>query len=48
MAPAIAWFFYFVGTYQMVVWAIKRHGAYKKEFGNAYPRNRKIMFPYIY
>ena len=44
----VAWLFYFVGTFQMFKWAVKRHKAYKAEFGTAYPRNRKAMFPFIY
>ncbi|EIW57495.1 trans-2-enoyl-CoA reductase (NADPH) TSC13 [Trametes versicolor FP-101664 SS1] len=42
-----AWLFLVVSTYQMVVWAIKKHKNYKKEFGKAYPANRKAMFPFI-
>ncbi|PIL35638.1 hypothetical protein GSI_02367 [Ganoderma sinense ZZ0214-1] len=36
-----------VSTYQMTVWALKKHRNYKKEFGKEYPRNRKAMFPFI-
>ncbi|KAF9268522.1 hypothetical protein L218DRAFT_917324 [Marasmius fiardii PR-910] len=42
-----AYFFTFVGTAQMLVWALKKHSNYKKEFGKEYPRNRKAMFPFI-
>ncbi|OJT03365.1 hypothetical protein TRAPUB_6034 [Trametes pubescens] len=42
-----AWLFLAVSTYQMVVWAVKKHRNYKKEFGKAYPANRKAMFPFI-
>ncbi|KAJ3971260.1 3-oxo-5-alpha-steroid 4-dehydrogenase-domain-containing protein, partial [Lentinula raphanica] len=31
---------------QMIVWALKKHAAYKKEFGKAYPK-RKAMIPFI-
>ncbi|OMH79248.1 putative enoyl reductase [Zancudomyces culisetae] len=39
----------FIGfsAYQMVVWAIKKHKIYKKEFPN-YPKDRKIIFPYVF
>ena len=43
----LAWFFYVFATYIMFNWAVKRHRAYKKEFGTAYPK-RKVMFPFIY
>jgi very-long-chain enoyl-CoA reductase len=36
-----------VSTVQMVLWAKKKHTAYKKEFGDKYPRSRKAMFPGI-
>ncbi|KAI3607560.1 synaptic glycoprotein sc2, partial [Moniliophthora roreri] len=39
--------FTIVGTAQMLVWALKRHRQYKKEFGKEYPRNRKAMFPFL-
>ncbi|KAF9238538.1 3-oxo-5-alpha-steroid 4-dehydrogenase-domain-containing protein [Melanogaster broomeanus] len=42
-----AYGFFFVGTAQMYVWAAKKHAAYKKEFGSAYPKQRKAMFPFI-
>ena len=37
-----------VSTYQMAVWAVKKHRNYKKEFGKEYPRGRKAMFPFIF
>ena len=40
--------FLVVSCVQMTLWAIKKHKAYKREFGDQYPRNRKIMFPYIF
>ncbi|KAI0368621.1 hypothetical protein BV20DRAFT_968982 [Pilatotrama ljubarskyi] len=43
-----AWLFLVVSTYQMAVWAIKKHKNYKKEFGKDYPANRKAMFPFIF
>ncbi|KAG2132961.1 3-oxo-5-alpha-steroid 4-dehydrogenase-domain-containing protein [Suillus clintonianus] len=42
-----AWFFVVLSTSQMYLWAIKKHRAYKKEFGSEYPRDRKAMFPFI-
>lgn len=44
-APAMI--FLVVSTYQMAVWALKKHRNYKKEFGEKYPRGRKAMFPFI-
>ncbi|KAF7290518.1 S5A-REDUCTASE domain-containing protein [Mycena indigotica] len=32
---------------QMLIWAQKKHSAYKKEFGDKYPRRRKAIIPYI-
>jgi len=42
-----AWLFVAVGGYTMTMWALKRHRAYKKEFGDAYPKNRTAIFPFI-
>ncbi|KAI0775265.1 3-oxo-5-alpha-steroid 4-dehydrogenase-domain-containing protein [Trametes elegans] len=42
-----AWLFLVVSTYQMTVWALKKHRNYKKEFGKEYPANRKAIFPFI-
>jgi very-long-chain enoyl-CoA reductase len=39
--------FAFVGGAQMFIWAQQKHRRYRKEFQN-YPRNRKILFPFIY
>ncbi|TFY76928.1 hypothetical protein EWM64_g7084, partial [Hericium alpestre] len=40
----------FLGSmlYQMGEWAIKKQRAYKKEFGKAYPPERKLMIPFIF
>ncbi|KAG6336375.1 hypothetical protein ID866_2732 [Astraeus odoratus] len=43
----MAWVFLVVATGQMYIWAAKKHRAYKKEFGSAYPKGRKAMFPFI-
>jgi len=43
-APALI--FNAVGLYQMSVWAIGKHTAYKKEFPN-YPKDRRAIVPYI-
>ncbi|KAF8825050.1 hypothetical protein HHX47_DHR7000317 [Lentinula edodes] len=42
-----AYLFTTVGTGQMLLWALKKHAAYKKEFGKAYPRGRKSMIPFL-
>ncbi|KDQ59097.1 hypothetical protein JAAARDRAFT_68653 [Jaapia argillacea MUCL 33604] len=44
----VAWTFVAVSAFQMTAWAIKKHKAYKKEFGKDYPRGRKIIFPFIF
>lgn len=42
-----ALFFFIVGSGQMLVWAIKKHQRYRKEFGDKYPRDRKAMIPFL-
>ncbi|TPX31678.1 hypothetical protein SmJEL517_g05042 [Synchytrium microbalum] len=42
-----SWLFTAISTYTMYNWAVKKHLRYKKEFGPAYPRSRKAMFPFI-
>ncbi|THU89772.1 hypothetical protein K435DRAFT_760778 [Dendrothele bispora CBS 962.96] len=42
-----AYFFLVVGTGQMLLWALKKHKNYKKDFGKEYPRGRKAMFPFL-
>ncbi|KAJ3900842.1 3-oxo-5-alpha-steroid 4-dehydrogenase-domain-containing protein [Lentinula edodes] len=42
-----AYLFTTVGTGQMLLWALKKHAAYKMEFGKAYPRGRKSMIPFL-
>jgi very-long-chain enoyl-CoA reductase len=42
-----------VGAAQMTVWAIQKHKRYRKEFNGEdgrelYPRNRKILIPFIF
>jgi len=44
---AVAWIFLGMSTYQMYVWAVKKHRLYRKEFGSEYPKDRKAMFPFI-
>ncbi|KAF8311714.1 hypothetical protein DL93DRAFT_1379465 [Clavulina sp. PMI_390] len=46
-SPIVA-IFLVVSVGQMVIWAAKKHRAYKKEFGDKYPRGRKVMFPFIW
>lgn len=36
-----------VSSAQMTLWALKKHKAYKREFGDKYPRNRKAMYPFL-
>lgn len=36
-----------VGAVQMWFWAKKKHARYIKEFGDKYPKNRKILIPYV-
>jgi len=43
----VAWLFTAASCGQMGIWAIKKHKAYKKEFGAQYPK-RKIMVPFIW
>ncbi|OCH94816.1 hypothetical protein OBBRIDRAFT_746685 [Obba rivulosa] len=43
----VAWLFVALSTYQMAVWALKKHRNYKKEFGKEYPRGRKAIIPFI-
>jgi len=40
--------FLVVSTGQMALWATKKHKAYKREFGDKYPRGRKAMIPFIF
>ncbi|KIJ50957.1 hypothetical protein M422DRAFT_44187 [Sphaerobolus stellatus SS14] len=36
-----------ISTGQMLIWALKKHRAYKREFGKDYPKGRKAMIPFI-
>lgn len=38
--------FLLVGTVQMMIWGVDKHNRYLKDFAD-YPKNRKIMFPFI-
>ncbi|KIM84893.1 hypothetical protein PILCRDRAFT_817709 [Piloderma croceum F 1598] len=44
----VAMIFLAVAARQMGIWALKKHRAYKKEFGNDYPRERKVMIPFLF
>lgn len=44
----VAGIFAAVSAGQMGVWAIKKHRAYKREFGTKYPKGRKAMIPFIF
>ncbi|WFD01916.1 very-long-chain enoyl-CoA reductase [Malassezia obtusa] len=37
-----------VSAAQMTIWAIKKHQNYRREFAGQYPKDRKIMYPFIY
>ncbi|KAJ3415381.1 RNA polymerase II transcription factor B 52 kDa subunit [Chytridiales sp. JEL 0842] len=41
------WFFFVVGAVQMYVWAVKKHKRYRNEFGDQYPKTRKVMIPFL-
>lgn len=41
-----SWVFFFVGSGQMIIWAIKKHELMRREFPN-YPKSRTAVFPYI-
>ena len=40
--------FRIVGTITMANWAAKKHINYKKEFGDKYPKDRRILIPFIW
>lgn len=42
-----AFLFTLVGGGQMLVWGQQKHRRYKKEFPG-YPKNRRILFPFLY
>ncbi|THH21643.1 hypothetical protein EUX98_g8314 [Antrodiella citrinella] len=42
-----AYVFLLIAGYTQTVWAIKKHRNYKKEFGKEYPKDRKVIFPFI-
>ncbi|VVT53835.1 uncharacterized protein SAPINGB_P003774 [Magnusiomyces paraingens] len=39
--------FFTVSTTQMWFWGVKKHRRYRKEFGDKYPKNRKIYVPFV-
>lgn len=41
------YFFFAVSFGQMYLWAVKKHKRYLKEFGDKYPRNRKVIVPFL-
>lgn len=43
-----SYLFLVVGAGQMLIWAIKKHKRYLKDFGDKYPRNRKVIIPYVF
>ncbi|GAA99084.1 uncharacterized protein L969DRAFT_87132 [Mixia osmundae IAM 14324] len=46
-SPAVL-LFATIGVYFMSTWAVSRHKAYRRQFGDKYPRNRKILIPYLF
>ncbi|WFD41855.1 very-long-chain enoyl-CoA reductase [Malassezia psittaci] len=40
--------FTIVSAAQMTIWAVKKHKAYRREFSGQYPKDRKIMYPFIF
>jgi very-long-chain enoyl-CoA reductase len=42
-----ALFFTIAGTVQMTIWAKQKHRAYKKDFGDKYPKQRKAIIPFF-
>ena len=39
--------FTFGGAVQMTIWAKQKHRAYKKEFVEKYPKQRKAIIPFL-
>lgn len=39
--------FVIAGTAQMTIWAKQKHRAYKKEFADKYPKQRKAIIPFL-
>ena len=39
--------FTIAGAVQMTIWAQQKHRAYKKEFGDKYPKQRKAIIPFL-
>ncbi|KAJ7730884.1 3-oxo-5-alpha-steroid 4-dehydrogenase-domain-containing protein [Mycena maculata] len=46
-SPA-AGLFFGVSAVQITLWAQKKHAAYKREFGDKYPRGRKVLVPGVF
>jgi very-long-chain enoyl-CoA reductase len=42
-----AFFFTVAGAVQMTIWAKQKHRAYKKEFAEKYPKQRKSIIPFL-
>jgi very-long-chain enoyl-CoA reductase len=39
--------FTIAGGVQMTIWAQQKHRAYKKEFADKYPKQRKAIIPFL-
>ncbi|KAF8526283.1 3-oxo-5-alpha-steroid 4-dehydrogenase-domain-containing protein [Hysterangium stoloniferum] len=42
-----AYGFFVISAGQMLIWALKKHSAYKREFGKDYPKGRSALFPFV-
>ncbi|KAN0008611.1 hypothetical protein ACTFIV_000127 [Dictyostelium citrinum] len=42
-----SWVFTLMGAAQMWIWAVGKHRRYRKEFGDKYPKSRKILIPFL-
>ncbi|EGC39010.1 hypothetical protein DICPUDRAFT_52983 [Dictyostelium purpureum] len=42
-----SYIFTLMGAAQMWVWAVGKHKRYRREFGDKYPRSRKILIPFL-
>ena len=42
-----AFLFTIAGAVQMTIWAQQKHRAYKKEFAEKYPKQRKAIIPFL-
>jgi very-long-chain enoyl-CoA reductase len=43
----LAWLFTAVGVGAMMIWGLKKHRLYRRDFGDKYPKSRKAVIPFI-